>query len=79
MLPARLSYSCKAGIRKRVSPHGLRRAMATPLLRNQADLRHIRAILGHAQITNTELYTHLALEDLKEAVRRSHPHGRRKT
>ena len=50
--------------------------MATHLLRNQADLRHIQAILGHAQVTSTELYTHLALEDLKEAVRRSHPPGR---
>ena len=51
--------------------------MATHLLRNHADLRHIQDILGHAQITSTELYTHLSLEDLKEAVRRSHPHGRK--
>lgn len=42
---------------------------------NQADLRHIQAILGYTQITSTEFYTHLALEDLKEAVRRSHPQG----
>ena len=41
-------------------------------------LQHIQAILGHAQITSTELYTHLSLEDLKEAVRRSHPHGKSK-
>ena len=47
-------------------------------LRNHADLRHIQAILGHAQITSTELYTHLALEDLKEAERRSHPHGKKR-
>jgi integrase/recombinase XerD len=68
-----------SGVTKRISPHSFRRAMATHLLRNQADLRHIQAILGHAQITSTELYTHLVLEDLKEAIRRSHPHGRRKT
>ena len=55
-----------------------RRAMATHLLRNQTDLRHIQAILGHAQITSTELYIHLALEDLKEVIRRSHPHGKSK-
>ena len=67
-----------SGVRKRISPHSFRRAMATHLLRNQADLRHIQAILGHAQITSTELYTHLALEDLKEVIRRSHPHGRQK-
>ncbi len=68
-----------SGVTKRISPHSFRHAMATHLLRNHADLRHIQAILGHAQITSTELYTHLALEDLKEAVRRSHPHGRWKT
>jgi integrase/recombinase XerD len=43
--------------------------MATHLLRNQADLRHIQAILEHAQIISTELYSHLALEDLKEVIR----------
>ncbi len=66
-----------SGVTKRISPHSFRHAMATHLLRNHADLRHIQAILGHAQITSTELYTHLSLEDLKEAVRRSHPHGRK--
>jgi site-specific recombinase XerD len=50
--------------------------MATHLLRNYADLRHIQAILGHAQITSTELYTHVGLEDLKVVVRRAHPQGR---
>lgn len=67
-----------SGVTKRISPHSFRHAMATHLLRNQADLRHIQAILGHAQITSTELYTHLALEDLKEVIRRSHPHGKSK-
>ncbi|MEE9402321.1 MAG: tyrosine-type recombinase/integrase, partial [Desulfobacteria bacterium] len=66
-----------SGVTKRIRPHSFRHAMATHLLRNHADLRHIQAILGHAQITSTELYTHLALEDLKEVVRRSHPHGRK--
>ena len=73
-----LNAARASGVTKRVSPHSFRHAMATHLLRNQADLRHIQAILGHAQITSTELYTHLSLEDLKEVVRRSHPHGRRK-
>jgi integrase/recombinase XerD len=66
------------GVTKRISPHSFCHAMAAHLLRNQADLRKIQDILGHAQITSTELYTHLALEDLKEAARRSHPHRRRK-
>ena len=72
-----LNAARASGVTKRVSPHSFRHAMATHMLRNQADLRHIQAILGHAQITSTELYTHLSLEDLKEAVRRSHPHGKK--
>ena len=54
-----------------------RHSMATQMLRNHADLRHIQAILGHATITSTELYTRVSLEDLKEVVRRAHPHGRK--
>ena len=74
-----LVRSCgrKAGIRKRVSPHGLRHTCATHLLQGRADIRHIQRIPGHAQITSTELYTHLVLEDLKEVIRRSHPHGKK--
>ena len=51
--------------------------MAMHMLRNHADLRHIQAILGHATITSTDLNTHVSLEDLKEVVRRAHPHGRK--
>jgi len=51
--------------------------MATQILRNHADLRHIQAILGYARITSTELYTHVSLEELKEVVRRAHPHGKK--
>jgi site-specific recombinase XerD len=47
------------------------------LFRNHADLRHIQTILGHGSITSTEIYTHVSLEDLKEVVRRAHPHGRK--
>ena len=68
----------RAEIDNRVTPHGFRHAMATHMLRNKADLRHIRAILGHASIVSTEIYTHMSLEDLKEVVRRAHPHGKRK-
>ncbi len=60
-----------------VTPHTFRHSMATHMLRNRADLRRIQAILGHALITSTELYTHVSLEDLKEVVRRAHAHGRR--
>jgi len=66
-----------SGVAKTITPHTFRHSMATQMLRNHADLRHIQAILGHASITSTELYTHVSLEDLKEVVRRAHPHGRR--
>jgi len=52
--------------------------MATHMLRNHADLRHIQAILGHTSLRSTQVYTHVSIEDLKEAVRRSHPHGGRR-
>jgi integrase/recombinase XerD len=67
----------RSGLAKTVTPHTFRHSMATHMLRNRADLRHIQAILGHATITSTELYTHVSLEDLKEVVRRAHPHGRK--
>jgi site-specific recombinase XerD len=47
------------------------------MLRNHADLRHIQAILGHTSLRTTQVYTHVNIEDLKEVVQRSHPHGRR--
>ncbi len=67
----------KSGIAKTVTPHTFRHSMATHMLRNHADLRHIQAILGHARITSTEIYTHVGIEDLKEVVRRAHPHGKK--
>ena len=59
------------------SPHTFRHSMATHLLRNKADLRHIQAILGHESLRSTEVYTSLTVEDLKEVVKNAHPHGRR--
>jgi integrase/recombinase XerD len=67
----------KTGITKKVTPHTLRHAMATHLLRNQADIRHIQMMLGHASVATTEIYTRLAIDDLKTIHRRAHPHGRR--
>jgi integrase/recombinase XerD len=68
----------KTGITKKVTPHTLRHAMATHLLQNQADIRHIQMMLGHASVATTEIYTHLAIDDLKAVCRRAHPHGRRR-
>jgi len=69
--------TAKSGVGRRVSPHTFRHAMATHMLRNHADLRHIQAILGHTSLRTTQVYTHVNIEDLKEVVRHSHPHGRR--
>jgi len=62
-----------AGIGKRVTPHVLRHTCATHLLQGGADLRHVQAILGHASIATTQVYTRVAVEDLAAVHRRSHP------
>lgn len=66
-----------SGIEKPVSLHTFRHSMATHLLRNGADLRHVQAILGHASLSSTEIYTHLNKEDLKQALKKFHPSGKR--
>jgi len=62
-----------AGIGKRVTPHVLRHTCATHLLQGGADLRHVQAILGHASIATTQVYTRVAVEDLAAVHRRHHP------
>lgn len=62
-----------AGISKTISPHTLRHSFATHLLQNGADLRVIQQLLGHENITTTELYTHLDIEDLRQAILTYHP------
>ena len=65
-----------AGIKKTISPHTLRHSFATHLLQNGADLRVIQQLLGHEDITTTEIYTHLDLQDLRDAIMRYHPKNR---
>lgn len=62
-----------AGIQKSISPHTLRHSFATHLLQNGADLRVIQQLLGHEDITTTEIYTHLEVSDLREAILKYHP------
>ena len=71
-------HALSAGVRGTVSPHTLRHSFATHLLQGGADLRAVQAMLGHADLTTTEIYTRVASDHVAQAFQKSHPRSTRR-
>jgi len=66
-------YAGTANLQKKISPHTFRHTCATALVRNNAGIRHVQELLGHARLSTTQEYVRLTINDLKEAHSKYHP------